>query len=252
MWCIAAVAIGGESNDVHFYFVQITDTHVGQSEENERLTSIVQAINRLPMPIAFVIHTGDIVADAITNPATVKTAQTILGGLHAPVHYVPGNHDIRPKDARKTADAFQASFGPLCGKAEYGGVVLLHFYSEPLRRNVSIKGYDPLGWLETALQDAGDRPVVIFTHAPSVDDFYDNRSHPGWHEEARQRWQRLINAHNVKAVIAGHFHRDELHWLSRVPLFVCPPVAGYWHRNATFRVYEYRNGQLSYWTQYLE
>ena len=65
-------------------------------------------------------------------------------------------------------------------------------------------------------------------------------------------WEKLVNTHNVKAVIAGHFHRDEFHWLGHVPLYVSGPVANFWNRNATFRLYEYRNGQIGYRTQYLE
>jgi UDP-2,3-diacylglucosamine pyrophosphatase LpxH len=63
---------------------------------------------------------------------------------------------------------------------------------------------------------------------------------------------KLINSYNVKAVIAGHFHRDELHWLENVPLYVSSPVAGYWGRQATFRIYEYSNGKIGYRTQYIE
>jgi hypothetical protein len=53
-------------------------------------------------------------------------------------------------------------------------------------------------------------------------------------------------------VIAGHFHRDELHWVGDVPLFVCAPLAGYWGRQGSYRIYEYKDGRLGYRTQYLE
>jgi UDP-2,3-diacylglucosamine pyrophosphatase LpxH len=66
------------------------------------------------------------------------------------------------------------------------------------------------------------------------------------------KWVALINQYNVKAVITGHFHRDEFHWLDKVPLYVSVPVAEKFGRQAGFRIYEYKNGKLGYTTQYLE
>jgi hypothetical protein len=56
----------------------------------------------------------------------------------------------------------------------------------------------------------------------------------------------------VQAVITGHFHRDELHWLDGIPIFAAPPVAAYWGRQASFRLYEYRDGRLGYRAVYLQ
>ncbi len=95
-------------------------------------------------------------------------------------------------------------------------------------------------------------PVVIFNHVPSVDDFYDNGTHKGWgHSENGQRWSALLNRYPVKAVIAGHFHRDEFHWIGNVPLYVCPPLASWLGRQAAYRVYKYQDGKIEYLTQYL-
>ncbi|MDD9302516.1 MAG: hypothetical protein HUK40_09305 [Desulfobacter sp.] len=43
-----------------FYFVQITDTHLGIKENGVRTKKVVAAINQLPMEIACVVHTGDV------------------------------------------------------------------------------------------------------------------------------------------------------------------------------------------------
>jgi hypothetical protein len=34
-------------------------------------------------------------------------------------------------------------------------------------------------------------------------------------------------------------------------VFACPPVASYWGRQASFRLYEFRDGRLGYRTVYL-
>jgi UDP-2,3-diacylglucosamine pyrophosphatase LpxH len=76
--------------------------------------------------------------------------------------------------------------------------------------------------------------------------------HEGWKLQMRRQWERLVNSANVKGVIAGHFHRAEQHWVGDVPLYVAPSVAGFWGRQGSYRIYEYRNGRLAYRTQYLE
>ena len=105
--------------------------------------------------------------------------------------------------------------------------------------------------LESRLKKAAGKPVLLFHHAPSVDDFYSNKMHDGWKKEVRDKWIGLINEYNVKAVITGHFHRDEHHWLGDVPLYVSAPISGYWDRQLTFRIYEYKDGKIGYRTQYL-
>ena len=253
---LAAVAVltgcVGSGGGARFYFVQITDSHFGSGDNDARMQQTVDAINALPMKIEFVVHTGDITADNILNERVVATATSTLARIRVPVHWLPGNHDILAKNPGPTLSVYTNAFGPLCSRFENNGVVFLLLDTEPLRKPIRIEGYDPMSWLSSALKEAGGKPVVICHHTPPVDDFYGNRMHPGWNKDARERWQRLLNSANVKAVLAGHFHRDELHWLGDVPLYVASSVADYWGRQGSFRIYEYDNGRLSYRTQYLE
>ena len=76
--------------------------------------------------------------------------------------------------------------------------------------------------------------------------------HSGWKKEIRNKWVELLNQYNVKAVITGHFHRDEHHWLGKVPLYVYSPISGYWDRQLTYRIYEYRDAKIGYRTQYIQ
>ena len=241
------------ANEGAFCFVQITDTHFGSGDHAARTQTIVDRINNLPMPIACAIHTGDLVSDDIADGHTLGIATAALARIHVPVHVLPGNHDILRTNLMATLSVYTNRVGPLCSRAEHNGVVFLLFYNEPLRKNFTVKGYDALAWLEAALKEAGNKPVIVCLHSPPVEDFYDNRLHRGWKPEYQKRFVDLVNAApNVKAVLAGHFHRDELHWLGRVPLYVSSSVAGYWGRQGSFRVYEYRDGRLSYRTVYLE
>jgi predicted phosphodiesterase len=241
----------GAASGTRFYFVQISDTHFGERDHLERTRRLVEQINRLPYDIACVVHTGDIFADNITDTKVLDEGLAVLGRLKAPLHLLPGNHDILQNDLERTMSAYTRRVGPLIHAAEYHGVVLLFAYTEPLALGFEVKDHDTLRELEAALARSAGKPIILFHHRPSVDDYYEHAMHPGWGEQARARLETLLSAHDVKAVITGHFHRDELHWSGGIPIFAAPPVAGYWGRQAGFRLYEYRDGRLSSRTVYL-
>lgn len=248
----AAVGLAQEPQASHFYFAQITDTHFGEADHLERARKIVQKINGLPVEMKFVVHTGDITEDLTEDKAFTAAALSTLGQLKAPVFYVAGNHDILPEKAASTRSAYEEAFGGLISKAVYNDVTFIFVCTEPLRAQFSLEGYRPFEQLEQYLKEAEGKPIVIFHHSPSVENFYNNIFYESWPADTRERWVQLINAYNVKAVIAGHFHRDEFHWLGDVPLYVCSSVAGYWGRQATYRIYEYTDGKIEYMTQYIE
>ncbi len=246
MLLAALTALAGEP----FFFVQVTDAHLGQDDHFERMREVVRQIVELPMDVEFVALTGDIVDDCITDSEIVDQVFQTLEPLRVPVHFLPGNHDILEEDIAATTAAFTNRFGPLISSAEYNGVRCVFVYTEPLTGEVQIPGYDPLSALEPLL--AGP-DVLVFHHTPSVDSFYNGKAHAGWgRRDVGPLWVELLNFYDVKAVIAGHFHSEEMHWLGEVPLFVCPPVSGRFGRQAAFRIYRYENGRLSYRNQYLD
>jgi 3',5'-cyclic AMP phosphodiesterase CpdA len=236
----------------HFYFVQITDTHFGSLDHDRVCAAMVGEINRLPMAIECVVHTGDIAADNMDDPRALATATSVLSRLQAPLHVLPGNHDIVPQRQEATLNAYRGAFSNLIQAVEHHGVVFIMVYTEPLRQPVTVEGYEPLRELEAALRAHRAKPILVFHHTPCVEDFYDLAMHPGWREDIRREWERLLHRYRVKAVMAGHFHRDELHWLGDIPLFVASSAARYWGRQPSFRIYEYRDGRLGYRTVYLE
>lgn len=248
-WCTAALLLCGcpggaspgapDGGGPHFYFAQITDTHVGDNDGQQRTQQVVAAVNASYFPLTCVVHTGDVAERGDTQDA----AKTELSKLLVPLHVLPGNHDMMEDTS---AQSFIDRWGALSSSAEYEGVVFLFVYDQ------TAPGYDPLDWLEKALAQAGDKPVIVFHHEPPVEDFYNNALHPGWPDEKRQAWTRLLEAHNVVADVAGHFHRDEQHYLATVPLLIAEPVSGRFGRQAAWRIFEYDSGRLTYRTQYIE
>lgn len=250
---ICMVVVPARSASDHFFFVQMTDTHFGADDNLGRGQRLVELINQLPVPVEFVVHTGDILADLILEPRVVDRTLEVMAGLQAPHFYVPGNHDIPKTDTDRALAIYLDRFGPLVQSEEFGGVVAIFIYMEPAARDWPlISGYDPLTELEKALERAGDRPVLLFQHSPPVGGHFRNIFQPGWKDEQRQRWEALVRGHKVKGVFTGHFHKDELHWIGEVPLFVAPPVSGSWGRQGTIRLYEYQDGKVSYRTIYLQ
>ncbi len=238
-----------QAND-RFFFVQITDTHFDDFDHSKRTKGIVEEINQLPLKIEFVVHTGDITRDLLDEEEVVTESLVILNKLKAPIYYIPGNHDIVAYDVENTRQSFIKSYGKLIRRINVHGVAFIFMYTEPLATSIVLPGYNPFEQLQTMLRESNQNPVVICHHNPSVAAFYSNKMHPGWPEKNRKRWAALLNDYNVKAVIAGHFHKDEHHWLGDIPLYVSASVAGYFGRQASYRIYEYYNGRISYRTQY--
>jgi 3',5'-cyclic AMP phosphodiesterase CpdA len=234
-----------------FYFVQISDTHFGDRDHLARTRKLVDQINGLPYDIACVVHTGDIFADNVTDAAVRQEGLDLLRRLKAPLHLLPGNHDILEANLESSLRDYTREVGPLIHRAEYKGVVFVFAYTEPAAKGFEISGYDARTAIEAALKDAAGKPVLLFHHRPAVDDYYEFALHPGWDATARLALELLLHAYRVRAVVTGHFHRDELHWLDDIPIFSAAPVASYWGRQASFRLYKYRDGRLGYRTVYL-
>jgi 3',5'-cyclic AMP phosphodiesterase CpdA len=246
-----ALADDGLQKEQGFFFVQITDTHIGERNHLERTRKLVDRINRLPFPIACVVHTGDIFADNITHAAVVEAGLAELRRLKAPLHLLPGNHDILAGAIEETAAAYIRRVGPLVHAALHHDVVFVFAYTEPLALGFSVKGYDPIAEIQGELQRFPGKPVFLFHHRPAIEDHYEYAGSQAWSAQGRSAFEELLRAHTIKAVITGHFHRDELHWTDGIPVFSAPPVAGFWGRQASYRLYEYRAGNLSYRTLYL-
>lgn len=233
-------------------FVQITDTHFGQRNHHQVTEQLARQINSLPMRIDFAVHTGDIMHDCILDEEPVAAGLRAMGGLNMPVHYVPGNHDILRTNHEPTRAAYEKHFGKLLDVHEYGGLAVVTAYTEPLAGSFDAPGFKPFEELEAALEALRGKPAVVCHHTPCVGNLYNNRDYSGWPAQTRGAWMALLNRHKVVGVLAGHFHRDEFHWLGNVPLHVCPPVSLSWGRQPAYRIYAFEHGRLNHRTQYLQ
>jgi 3',5'-cyclic AMP phosphodiesterase CpdA len=241
-----------QSEDDSFTFIQITDLHFGIKGNLENTPKIIKAINSLPMEVQFVAVTGDIFHDNMDDEKMVDRAVSIFEKLKIPAYFVPGNHDIHPKTFAEERSIFESKFGPFCVRKEIKNVVMLFIYLESLRKDQDPKNYKPLEVLEENLKQCGSKPVFVFTHSPPVWDFHDNEQHYVWNKDNMEKLIKILTSYNVKALIAGHLHRDEFHWENELPMYICEPVSVQYGRQPAYRIYEYKKGKLGYSTQYLE
>lgn len=233
-----------------FYFVQITDTHVGRKTDTARTAEIIEQINKLPVDVKFIAVTGDII-NTSGDEENLKEAARIFSKSKFKVHVVPGNHDIKNKTPDADARVFEENFGSLSSSFDCEGVTMIFFYSEPMREKFVIQSYNPIGILQEKLKNAGEKPVLLFTHAPPAPDMdrAEFRVDP-WPADAAKILENNLKPYNIKAIIAGHSHRDDFYWFADIPVFICGAVSGKGGRVPEFRLYYYDNGRLSYTTQY--
>lgn len=242
----------GRGTGAGFYFVQITDTHWGVKGSVGLTRKAVAAINKLPVDVEFVVHTGDIFADTIRDEGIVREGLLAMRSLKAPAYYVPGNHDLLEGAAEETQRLYRKHFGALTRKVEVRGVLCLFMNSEVAGDDERAAGQVQREWIAQELRKDERRPVLLFVHRPPVADRLAARTRAEWGEEFHPRWARLFESrHQIKAMVAGHLHRDELHWIGAVPVYVASSLVWFWDRQPSMRLYKYENGRLTYWTIYL-
>ena len=143
VWLVAAAQLLAEP----FNFVQISDTHIGGGGSGYTRAAVA-SINKLPMKLYCVIHTGDIRADTLDKPEMLAYTKKLLADLKPPLLTVAGNHDIEHDNREQTHQIYTNNFGPLIQTMEHEGVRFISVYTEPLAKGTHIEGYEPLRELE--------------------------------------------------------------------------------------------------------
>jgi 2',3'-cyclic-nucleotide 2'-phosphodiesterase (5'-nucleotidase family) len=132
-------------------------------------------------------------------------------------------------------------------------VVFLMMYIEPLSLNKNVEGYDPLKWLTKEIETANGKPIIIFLHTPPIQDFHNGKLNPTWRNTVGlKQFEDIVKANeNIKAIIGGHLHENELGWIGNTPVFVSESVTVSFTSDAYYRIYEYNNGKISFYSYYV-
>jgi 3',5'-cyclic-AMP phosphodiesterase len=193
-----------------FSFVQISDTHIGfHKPANEHVTDTLQkainAINALPTPPAFVVHTGDI--SHLSKPEEFDQAKQLLSQLKVPLFTLPGEHDT----IGDRGQAYEEAFNRKNAKEglqiwDHSG---MHFLAVTNVLDFGSTGKGALGQaqLDLLTKDLAaqkkDTPIVVFSHIP----LYDLYPKWGWATADSAKLLSLLSRFSSVTVLSGHIHQ---------------------------------------------
>lgn len=239
--CVLAMAFTSPGK-AQVTIAQISDTHLGDSHAPhaaENLRRAVEMVNARH-PDAVVLS-GDIGE----NPQEWQRARDILKGLHAPLYYAPGNHDVHSRDV----DRYRNVFGPDYYRFQIKGVTFLVIDSQllgnfdqfdarspqPLPAETERQSEKMLAWLAGQAQgrdadaqghresgnggkDRDDRrdsdvsrgsTIIGIQHIPAFrGDNLPADNKPYWviNDPYRSREMALLHKLGIKHMLAGHWH----------------------------------------------
>lgn len=217
--------------DASLTFVQISDSHIGFNKDANpdvigTFRSAIDKINALDPQPAFVLHTGDVTH--LSKPVEFDTAQGLLSTLRAPVHVVPGEHDVIGDD---TGAAFIDRFGRRDGRRGGGwfgfDAAGVHFVGLVNVLDLQAGGRGHLGdeqleWLEDDLKErSSSTPIVVFAHMPLWDVYVPW----GWGTDDGERALTYLRRFGSVTVLNGHIHQVQQKVEGRVRFYTALSTA---------------------------
>jgi len=195
-----------------FSFVQISDTHIGfkgqaNSDSSATLKQLIDRINALPTPPAFVLHTGDQTHGQ--KPGAFDTLAEMLKGVKTErIFYVPGEHDVFLDGGTEYLSRYGK--GTVGGRGwqsfDYKGthfvglVNVLKYKGE----GMGALGEEQIAWLEKDLAPlTASTPVVVFAHVP----LWAVYPQWGWTTEDAERALTSLKRFGSVTVLNGHIHQ---------------------------------------------
>lgn len=155
-------------------FVHISDSHLATDPAwSGPLTDIlprpgaealVREIESLPIPIDFVLHTGDVHSDPECE-ADYQQAAALFGRLPMPVYFLPGNHD-RGDWLQRALSGCDEPAPHADQEFETGGVqfLLLDSSAPELDQHYGWLEAEQLDWLARRCAADDERPLVVAVH----------------------------------------------------------------------------------------
>ena len=164
--------IAGISYSQDFKFAWLTDIHIGYTDADTELDSVVKIINNDPS-FSFTVVTGDIAEKGKNDE--LQTAFNILEKLKKPYYIIPGNHDTKWSESGLTK--FMELWEDDKFEFDYNGYKFVGLNSGiPWRGGGGHIAPQDLIWLEnTLLQSENFKKTFFFVHHPldeSIDNWY--------------------------------------------------------------------------------
>ena len=232
-----------------FTFVQITDSHIGR---DDLLKKFAKDLCQLPVTVAFVVNTGDLVGgvDVVAPEKAKAQFDRYLGAAAAfrqPLYQLPGNHEHVAHNF-KGADLahpfygkglYRQLLGPTYYSWNWAGVhcVALDGTTLPYQERL---GTNQLTWLKADLESRHQaEPLILFCHQ-SLPDLKD-----------AGELAAILKGHSVLAAFCGHLHRTFTTQFADFPVYQTGALSGAWWSGPNidgtpqgFRLTQVKGGKL--------
>ena len=220
--------------DAHFHppGAPVQAAYGSDASFNARNEAIVHRVNRARPD--FVVHLGDIphpVPGLPEHAQALAEAKRIYAGLDAPLHVVPGNHDVgdkphplspAPRTGPELHAVFERTWGPPWWSFDLRDCRFVGIDTPVLNTGLPLESAQ-WSWLEDVLSSAGGRRIFVFAHYPLFLDRPDEAEHyDNLAEPARSRLLARFADHGVQAVFTGHVHHFFFHRHRGVELLTAP------------------------------
>jgi Icc protein len=165
---------------------------------------------------------------ARTRELTVRDYETsydifhsLVRRLHAPVHYVMGNHDRRVPFRRVICQETQPTDRPYHYAFGSGSYHLCILDSLDVHRDSGYLGRAQLAWLRKQLHQHAGQPTIVVVHHQVVPVGIRVLDQIMLHD-AEELWQVLHEVDTVCAVLCGHVHRAFAGQRDGIPVLTTP------------------------------
>ncbi len=202
----------------------------GPYKETTLFTQAIQHANRLKPD--FVIICGDLTQNGGRIPEELQALHKVklLLDESIPLYLVSGNTDVGRSPSSKTLDAYRNVFGKdwyaFQHKDTYNIVLNTAVICNAKKDTPTLK--DQRKWLEGALQASGrQKPthIFIYQHHPIIKhNLNEPDNYTNLPIDARKDYLDLFLKHNVRAVFAGHLHRNIVSKYESIELITSGPI----------------------------
>jgi 3',5'-cyclic AMP phosphodiesterase CpdA len=230
-----------------FRMVVVADTHMNQDENdctspfdvnrlaNARTRHIVHAINAQNPDV--VIHLGDLIHPVPSLPSYGEAAtqfHALTSALDAPLHLVPGNHDVGDKPfawgpSGTVRDSFIAKWEEHFGKHyysfEFTGCKFIVINAQIINSGLDCED-EQRQWLEAELAGSvGQRTFINIHYPPYLTDTDENESYDNLAEPGRSWLLDVLERFKPEAMFAGHVHNFWYNRYAETDCYVLPSTA---------------------------
>lgn len=197
--------------------VQLSDTHIfaagGVTAAN--LERVAAFVNDDLQP-DLIVHTGDVCPLLPDREDDRVASFAAHQAFEAPILFLPGNHDVGepgPKPwmglsvTSERLNAHRETFGADRFLHIEGAWALLGLNSELIGSGLP-EEHDQWAWLQDAVEEIGDREVILFLHKPLWSPLETDNEHAvALPQDARERLLAILLGTRLRAIGSGHLHR---------------------------------------------